>query len=286
MKLLVRLIPLTLLAVASSVEAADWSGIRVYVGHPQEAWSGSSTCAPCNRFCADLRAYNRRLKELGGTGWRIGYTESGAGGRPNRIVILRAMDDDATPSFVGVLNGVETAARIDGYDAADPARTIDAILRLDPIGTKPVEAPARTPPPPRTLSDAEPPRQRITIVRETIREVAPSTPLATPFTPSARSAPRLSAYTPHWTWPGDLRDHLHRTHGYARRWLDSLTRDELEALHDRDHDSGRVTPAGTQRWGASAQPVRARSSGVELLGLPVYQQWTTRSACPGGICPR
>jgi hypothetical protein len=255
---------------------AGWSGLRAYVGHPQEAWSGSSSCEPCNRFCSDLRRYNRRLKSLGGKGWRVGYAEAG-GGEPNRIVVLRAMDGESVPYFVGVLDGVEIDRRIDGYDPADPARDIDAILRLDPLGTKIVEPKTSRPAPsPRTLSDVDPsvaaPR-RATVVHEVVPRLPPA---------------RTAAYAPHWTWPGDLREHLARSHGYSRTWLGSLTRDELEALHDRDHDSGRVTPRGIQRWPAAAPvpAVRRESLDMKLLGVPLYRQTTSRSACPGGICPR
>ena len=138
---------------------------------------------------------------------------------PNRIVILRAMESEPTPYFVGVLRGVETGQRIQGYDPADRSRSIDAILQLDPIGTKPVapQSPLRG-----TLSDDEPPPARV--IREVRRAESP--------------ARTTDAYTPHWTWPGDLKAHLVRSHGYSRAWLDRLTIDQLEALHDADHDSG------------------------------------------------
>ena len=86
------------LTLIASTASAEWSGIRTYVKHPQEAWSGSSDCAPCNRFCSDLRKRNTEIRALGGNGWLTGYSEAG-----KAIVILRAMDGEPVPYFVPVV---------------------------------------------------------------------------------------------------------------------------------------------------------------------------------------
>lgn len=42
--------------------------------------------------------------------------------------------------------------------------------------------------------------------------------------------------TSRWTWPGDLRVHLAQ-HGYDPSWLDQLSRQQLQAVHDTTHDT-------------------------------------------------
>jgi hypothetical protein len=311
-----------------------WSGIRVYLGDPRAAWSGESTCGPCNRFCADLRTYNRTLKAAGGKGWRVGYSEEGADLQPNRIVLVRAMVEDATPYFVPVFRGVEDRSkRIEGYGGDFPGN-VEKILAIDPLGTVPARAatPAatystrRSTPLAATLSDDDPrpatyglvqqpdgtyAAKTVTIYRDRVvekpvyiertRTVYVEKPKPPPpvIIATRTQVPIIQGgpgYSPHWTWPGSLKEHL-VAHGYSRAYLDGLTVDQMERLHDADHDSGRVTSYGAQRWPAAygaaprpaaAAPVRAyaRSSGVQVLGAPIvgtYRQgW---SACPGGRCP-
>lgn len=55
---------------------------------------------------------------------------------------------------------------------------------------------------------------------------------------SQRPAPKhstvTSKYRARWTWPGDLRTHLLRTHGIGNAM--SMTQDQAEALHDQLHE--------------------------------------------------
>lgn len=264
-----------------TAEGAEWSGIRAYVKHPQEAWSGSSDCAPCNRFCADLRTRNSEIRALGGNGWPTGYSEAG-----KAVVILRAMDGEPVPYFVPVVEGVEQLDRkIVGYKG-----DIDAVLKLWPGKTTTVRGvipAAEKIEVQRTFVDDQPQtRAQTRIVREIVR-----VPVAVP---SATYS--VSAYTPRWTWPGDLRQHLALTHGYSLSWLNTLSADQLEALHDKDHDSGRVTPYGVQRWPVQtaavirAPPMAQRSyaaSGLQFGGFRVggYSMGVRSSNCPGGVCP-
>lgn len=300
----------TLLWTLSASAGDGWSGIRVYLGEPRAAWSGESDCGPCNRFCADLRAYNRNLKSLGGKGWRVGYSEEGSDGQPNRIVLLKAMPDEATPYFVPVLRGVEDRTkRINGYGGEYPAN-VESIIAIDPLGSAPVGTPSsysarRTVPLAATLSDDEPRPAAKTVVvyRDRIVEKPVYVERKVYATP-----PRVqNTYTPHWTWPGDLRAHL-VAHGWPASYVNSLSMDQMEALHDRCHDTRRVNPDGTQnRPIASASTARARTystvtpsrsvatSGVQIFGAPIFGTYSTRSsappmvrswsACPGGRCP-
>jgi len=285
---------LILLTLLSTSAHAEWSGIRAYVKHPQEAWSGSSDCAPCNRFCSDARTRNSEIRTLGGKGWPVGYREQG-----NAIVILRAMDGEPVPYFVPVVDGVEQVdKKVLGYKG-----DIDAVLKLWPgktttiRGTLPAVEKIEVQ---RTLVDEEAavlPPVRTRIVREIVR--VPSYQ-AVPLTPTYS----VNAYTPHWTWPGDLKSHLVK-HGYSLAYLNTLTMDQLEALHDRDHDSGRVTPYGVQvrpiqqTFAVASAPVyyapmrvmpayqtQRYSSGINIGGFRIGGYSTgVRSNCPGGVCP-
>lgn len=267
---------------------AEWSGIRAYVKHPQEAWSGSSDCAPCNRFCTDLRTRNAEIRTLGGNGWPTGYSEAG-----KAVVILRSMDGEPAPYFVPVVNGLEQAdKKIVGYKG-----DLDAVLRLWPGQTTTVRGvipAAEKVEVQRTFVDEEPQaRIQTRVIREVVR------------VPVYQAAPRVTvqanAYTPHWTWPGiissgdrigSLREHLALTHGYSLAWLNTLSADQLEALHDNDHDSGRVTPYGVQRWPVQTAAVirspptlqRYRASGINIGGFQMGS-YSYRSNCPGGVCP-
>lgn len=271
MKTVLQFLAAAICCGAVAGHAGEWTGIRVYVGDTRLAWSGESDCGPCNRFCADLRAYNRGAKAAGGKGWRIGYAEVGTDGAPNQIVILAAMPDEATPYFCSVKNGIQ-GERIEGYDP-DSGKTIDAILRLHPAGTKPVGLmrPARS-----SLTDEEPPRPRLLMQRTAPVYVVRQS--------------QADGYQPHWTWPGQIKRHLAKSHGYSMAWLDTLSPDQLERLHDGDHDSGRVTPYGVQRWPVQAsRPMpmprpSIQTAGVQVFGAPLIG--TYRSACPGGQCPR
>lgn len=281
MKLEAALVVFKLAWLLASTCYGEWSGIRAYVKHPQEAWSGSSSCAPCNLFCADLRKRNSEIRTLGGNGWPTGYSESG-----KAVVILRAMDGEPVPYFVPVVEGIEQAEKkVVGYKG-----DIDAVLKLWPgktttvRGTIPAAEKIEVQ---RTFVDEQPQtRVQTRIVREIVR-----VPVAVP---SATYS--VSAYTPHWTWPGDLRQHLALTHGYSLAWLNTLSADQLEALHDKDHDSGRVTPYGVQRWPVQtaavirAPPAIQRSyaaSGLQFGGFRVggYSMGVRSSNCPGGVCP-
>ncbi len=285
---------LILLTILATSAQAEWSGIRAYVKHPQEAWSGSSDCAPCNRFCSDLRKRNTEIRTLGGNGWLTGYSEAG-----KAIVILRAMDGEPVPYFVPVVDGVEQIdKKLVGYQG-----NIDVVLKLWPgktttiKGTLPAVEKIEVQ---RTFVDEEAaivPPVRTRVIREIVRvPTYQAAPLATTYS--------VNAYSPHWTWPGDLKSHLVK-HGYSLAYLNTLTMDQLEALHDKDHDSGRVTPYGVQRWALQSQPAyqpmvvaytpmrvtpayqtQRYSSGINIGGFRIGGYSTGyRSNCPGGVCP-
>lgn len=74
-----------------------------------------------------------------------------------------------------------------------------------------------------------------------------------------------NAYTPHWTWPGNLAQHLRSTHGINP---DGMTQDQMEQAHDRSHDGG---------FRAGSAPVQHAFNGV--FGR-------RRGGCPNGMCPR
>lgn len=282
------------LTLIASTASAEWSGIRTYVKHPQEAWSGSSDCAPCNRFCSDLRKRNTEIRALGGGGWPTGYSETG-----KAVVILRAMDGEPVPYFVPVVDGVEQLdKKIVGYKG-----DIDTVLRLWPgktttvRGTVPAVEKIEVQ---RTFVDEEPQaRIQTRVIREVVR------------VPVYQAVPRqtttysVNAYMPHWTWPGDLRSHLVK-HGYSLAYLNTLTMDQLEALHDADHDSGAVTPYGVRVKPIQSQgityaaapvvytpmryyPARTQSyasSGINIGGFRMgAYSYGVRSNCPSGTCP-
>lgn len=251
--------------------------VRVYVGDVNAAWASTSSCIPCNAVCRDVRKINAELKRVGGNGYRVGFVES-----PDvDIVILKAPEGAATPYTETVRDG--------------------RVIRVKRGYTAPVETWVREVAPwpivERRVSYVAP------VVRETVRY---STPVYT--------APRYVApYRARWTFPGDLRSHL-ITHGYSPSYLSTLSYSQMLALHDSDHDRGRVTPWGQQRWPIAqaapvvsyAPPVRyaapyyrsgggssyRQSSGFQMFGIPIMGSYRSgssggsfASACPGGVCP-
>ena len=74
-----------------------------------------------------------------------------------------------------------------------------------------------------------------------------------------------NGYTPHWTWPGNLAQHLRSTHGIN---TDGMSQDQMEQAHDRSHDGG---------FRANSAPVQHAFNGV--FGR-------RRGGCPNGMCPR
>jgi hypothetical protein len=74
-----------------------------------------------------------------------------------------------------------------------------------------------------------------------------------------------NAYTPHWTWPGNLAQHLRDTHGINPS---GMSQDQMEQAHDRSHDGGFRAPA-----------VQHASGGFLNFGR-------RRGGCPNGMCPR
>lgn len=288
------LVSCALVLCAASADAATY--VRAVVGDPELAWSGRSGCYPCNAFCGEFRRRNERLVSWGKNPWRIGYTETQPDGTPNHFVLAKALPGESVPYFVLVINGVETGQRIDGYDAADPTRDINAIRALHP-NYKPCPPPMPpeppvVPPAPEPPPVAPPVQQRylprtIPFGEQSRACPCPGCPGACPDCPcpqgtqpvvyGARPAymvlppvrVQTNAYNPHWTWPAyeSLKSHLVR-HGWSRAYLDTLSRDDLERLHDRCHDSGRSNPDGSQNWAPRlTQPARAI---VPVLAAPVY----------------
>jgi len=74
-----------------------------------------------------------------------------------------------------------------------------------------------------------------------------------------------NAYAPHWTWPGNLAQHLRDTHGINPS---GMSQDQMEQAHDRSHDGGFRAPA-----------VQHASGGFLNFGR-------RRGGCPNGMCPR
>jgi hypothetical protein len=144
-------------------------------------------------------------------------------------------------------------------------------------------------------------------------------PVAPPYAapvyraPAIYAAPLYFAGQAQWSWPGDLRRHMVE-HGYSAAFVGSLSNAQLIALHNQDHNENRVSRMGHQNWPANvgrayaavgAGPVTgyvttpaaaSRTSGFNLLGMPVYQGYSAGSArpamtygvrggCPGGRCP-
>jgi hypothetical protein len=87
---------------------------------------------------------------------------------------------------------------------------------------------------------------------------------------------------------GYLIQHLSRTHGYSVSYLQGLSQSQLIALHDNDHNSGRVTAQGHQRWTAPA-PVRYAPQPVRYSAPQQYYASTPYRGgggpCPNGMCP-
>ncbi len=90
------------------------------------------------------------------------------------------------------------------------------------------------------------------------------------------AVPRVTVVVPrasrrgHWTHPGNIRDHLVRTHGYSYSYLSGLSQEQLLSIHDADHE-GRA-------------PAKVRVSVVTPL-VSSYAVRRSVSACPGGVCP-
>lgn len=92
-----------------------------------------------------------------------------------------------------------------------------------------------------------------------------------PYTPGARAAqvviqPRIAAQPrivraagPHWTYPGEIHNHLATGHGINAA---GMTRQQAEAEHDRLHNA--------QRGYGASRPVASQS------GQRVYQRAQTR----------
>lgn len=110
--------------LATSSAHAGWTGVRIFIGDPKAAWDGTSDCAPCNRFCADLARYTR------GTDWRVGFSEQRREGGDNHFALLRALPDEATPYFESVRDG-KSVKILEGYRG-----DIQAIIDLYPGPTR------------------------------------------------------------------------------------------------------------------------------------------------------
>lgn len=71
---------------------------------------------------------------------------------------------------------------------------------------------------------------------------------------------------PHWTWPGDLGNHLVESHGYSREQVSRMSQSQREAAHDSAHN------------GYATTPKRRRGVFAGIFG-------TSSGGCPGGQCP-
>ena len=53
--------------------------------------------------------------------------------------------------------------------------------------------------------------------------------------PANRTTQQTNNYTPHWTWPGELKQHLEQVHRISTV---GMSQDDMEKAHDSHHDSG------------------------------------------------
>jgi len=90
----------------------------------------------------------------------------------------------------------------------------------------------------------------------------------------------------HWTWPGDLTDHLVKEHGQDATALARMTPEQRATTHDRLHTGVSLAPV-TQS--AYQQPV-VQTNPLPYAPLPNLQYYLRPggvggSSCPGGNCP-
>lgn len=114
--------------------------------------------------------------------------------------------------------------------------------------------------------------------------------------PKLEEAPKSAAHfavDDHWTWPGGsiqaLRQHMATSHGWSMSFVNRLTPAELQRLHDRCHNVGRVTPMGQQRWApqtvAQAAPTYSQPAySYQRRTVTTYAVPFAACPCPGG-CP-
>ncbi len=102
-----------------------------------------------------------------------------------------------------------------------------------------------------------------------------------PATAKAESVPYPRGYPVHqtrWTYPGEIHSHL-KTGQHAGKWpaiwIDTLTRQQAESLHDDDHE-------GKVQW----QYVPARPPAKPVQTIPVVPgvkaPYTSDPYCPPG----
>ena len=81
----------------------------------------------------------------------------------------------------------------------------------------------------------------------------------------------------HWTWPGDLTDHLSGTHGQDPAKLAAMTPQQRATLHDQLHTGGAARVF-------QPQPVLSGFQGGYML--PQYNGFQLAGGgCPNGQCP-
>lgn len=261
--------------------ATNWTCLEIVVGEPAEAWAGTSDCAPCNRICRDVKGYTT----FAGSRWLVAVgSHKMPDGRAAHIAIVKSMPGEATPFFQRVESGKVTK-RLNGYDGK-----VQSVIDLYPGTLETVNVRVNR------VSVSEAP---VTVARSQSVPVYAVRGGGSDITFHRNIDGKSIGSFADW----EIRDHLVQ-HGYGRDYLDSLNRQQLIALHDSDHDSGRVGQFGQINWGpypvapvttSNYRPVYQSnyqttpsysycSQGFQILGQPIMGSYSYGSTCPGGIC--
>lgn len=116
--------------------------------------------------------------------------------------------------------------------------------------------------------------------------------VASPYVTPKVTTRVMAAPARQWTYPGEIHDHLSRSHGVSG--IAGMSTADAEALHSSIHESesshGQVVSVVTQAapFVQVVQPASFSTSVSKSVSNPLWSATRTATSsgnCPGGVCP-